>query len=108
MDFSRCPSPVFVIIDVSDWNCNIWVQFDSNARRRGSRNRCGKDQQRRQRELQLHAPNYSRWAGRMSLPLCKADRYDGGMRWQFSARQILLATAFIAITCGGFVAYKEI
>ena len=34
--------------------------------------------------------------------------YDVAMRFQFSTRQILLATAFIAITCGGIVAYRKI
>ena len=30
------------------------------------------------------------------------------MRFQFSTRQILLATAFVAITCGGVGVYRQI
>jgi len=34
--------------------------------------------------------------------------YDGGMRFQFSTQQILLATAFVAITCGGIVGFRYV
>ena len=44
-----------------------------------------------------------------NLPPCKADRYDGGMRYlpRFSLKFLFLFLTAIAVLCGYFVAAKQ-
>ena len=48
-----------------------------------------------------------RYDGRGECRIARLIGYDGGMRFQFSTRQILLITAFVAIICGGTLAFRQ-
>src|SRR5262245_34625365 len=45
------------------------------------------------------------WSMVAALP--RLIGYDGGMQFKFSTREILLIAAFVAIICGGTLAFRQ-